>query len=493
MQPNLLCFGDNLNFLRNREILPEDSVDLIYLDPPFNSQESYNILFREAKGTPSEAQIQAFDDTWTWDEAAAQALHEIGRTAPVPVVETVNGIERILKHSPTFAYLVQMAVRLVEMHKILKSTGSLYLHCDPVAGHYLKIILDSIFGVKNFRREIVWRSGWVSGFKTRTLNWVRNHDLIFYYVKDYRLPFTFHKQYIPHPEGYERRGGEENPLGVPLEDVWTDIYSPWIMSFSKEKLGYKTQKPLQLLARIIISSSNPGDTILDPFCGCGTTVDAVETVNRAEPGQKRRRWIGIDITHLAINLIKFRLTRFTPPAHYQVIGEPADMASTRALAQENRYQFQYWALGQVGARPWGVTKKKGADTGIDGVRYFIDDSTQRLKSLLVQVKSGSVRADQIRDFRGVLEREKAEMGLFITLEEPTQPMRKEAASAGIYRSEMHHKDYPRLQILTVEELLKDSHRPNPACLKLPNISVNPTFDRAERFHRDVSKDQENLL
>ncbi|HEX7343505.1 MAG TPA: DNA methyltransferase [bacterium] len=493
MQPNLLCFGDNLNFLRNREILPEECVDLIYLDPPFNSQESYNILFREAKGTPSEAQIQAFDDTWTWDEAAARALHEIGRTAPVPVVETVNGIERILKHSPTFAYLVQMTVRLVEMHKILKSTGSLYLHCDPVAGHYLKIILDSIFGVKNFRREIVWRSGWVSGFKTRTLNWVRNHDLIFYYVKDYRLPFTFHKQYIPHPEGYERRGGEENPMGVPLEDVWTDIYSPWIMSFSKEKLGYKTQKPLQLLARIIRSSSNPGDTILDPFCGCGTTVDAVETVNREEPGQKRRRWIGIDITHLAINLIKFRLTRFTPPAHYQVIGEPADIESTRALAAENRYQFQYWALGQVGARPWGIAKKKGPDTGIDGVRYFIDDSTQRLKSLLVQVKSGLVRADQIRDFRGVLEREKAEMGLFITLEDPTQPMRKEAASAGIYRSEMHRKDYPRIQILTIEELLKDAHRPNPACLKLPNISVNPTFDRAEKFQRDVSKDQENLI
>lgn len=493
MSPNLLCFGDNLTFLRNREILPKGSVDLIYLDPPFNSQESYNILFKEAKRTPSEAQIVAFEDYWSWDEAAARSLHEIAETAPANVTETVRGFERILKHSPTFAYLVQMAIRLVEMHKVLKATGSLYLHCDPVAGHYLKILLDSIFEVRNFRREIVWRSGWVSGFKTRTVNWVRNHDLIFYYVKDYRKKFTFNKQFVPHPEGYQRRGGEENPQGVPVDDVWTDIYSPWIMSFSKEKLGYKTQKPLDLLIRMVTASSKPGDTILDPFCGCGTTIDAVETVNRQNPGERQRRWIGIDITYLATNLIKFRLTRFSPSPKYQVIGEPADLESARALAAENRYQFQYWALGQVGARPWGVSKKKGADTGIDGIRYFIDDNTQRLKSLLVQVKSGSVGADQIRDFRGVLEREKAEMGLFMTLEQPTRPMRAESASAGIYRSEMHRRDYPRMQIVTIDQLLRDPDRPNPACLKLPNITVNPTFDRAEKFQRDRSKDQENLI
>ncbi|MDY7010733.1 MAG: DNA methyltransferase [Planctomycetota bacterium] len=264
--------------------------------------------------------------------------------------------------------------------------------------------------------------------------------------------------------------------GVAIQTVITDI--PPLSAQSAEKMGYPTQKPVALLRRIVAASSRPGDVILDPFCGCGTTIDAIETVNRENPRKKKRSWIGIDITHIAINLIKYRLTRFAPPPEYKVVGEPASLGGAEALAQQDPFQFQFWALGLIGARPVGGKKKKGADLGIDGVRYFLDEMKGKqpvTKKMLVQVKSGKVGSKDIRDFVGTLSREKAEMGVFVTLQDPTGPMKAEAATAGTYTSPWDKMTYPKVQILTIEELLKDPYRPNPRCLANPGGATQHTL------------------
>jgi len=546
---NLLCYGDNLAFLKQFD---DESVDLIYLDPPFNSQQSYNVLFKEATGAPEAAQIKAFEDTWTWDLAANQALTEIHTDpgVPAPLVELMKTFMHFLKASPMMAYLVQMAVRLVQMHRVLKPTGSLYLHCDPTASHYLKLVLDSIFGPMKFHNEIVWKRSASHG-GGNCLN--RIHDVIFFYAKGGRE--TWNPQYLPLDEEYVRThytnvepddrkyqlislsGAGQGPprifngkeiappkgrhwaytqekideliangyivftksgmprlkryldegSGMPLTDLWADI--PPINSQAAERMGYPTQKPIEMLKRIIRLSSNPGDVILDPFCGCGTTIDAAETLNRENPDKPPRRWIGIDITHIAIGLIKHRLaTRFKPPPEFEVQGEPASAAGAAALAAQDPFDFQYWALGLVGARPIGGKPKKGADKGIDGVRYFQDEQkggAWLTKKMLVQVKSGHVKAADLRDFVGTLSRERAEMGVFLTLESPSQPMRTEAASAGTYTSPWDKQAYPKVQILTIEELLRDPHRPNPRCLQIPGGAGGPgvTLPEAPKHRR----------
>jgi hypothetical protein len=256
-------------------------------------------------------------------------------------------------------------------------------------------------------------------------------------------------------------------------------------------MGYPTQKPLELLKRIISTSSNPGDVVFDPFCGCGTTIDAVETINREHPELPPRRWVGIDVTHLSINLIKHRLTRFVPPPVYEVHGEPVSLSGAEALAQQDAYQFQFWALGLIGARPIGERKKKGSDRGIDGVRYFQDEQKAGAwlsKKMLVQVKSGHVKSGDIRDFVGTLAREQAEMGVFLTLEEPSAPMKSEAATAGMYLSPWDQKNYPKVQILTIEELLADPYRPNPRCLSIPGgASSQHTLPEAPKHKGKGSK------
>jgi site-specific DNA-methyltransferase (adenine-specific) len=306
MGGDLYC-GDNLEVMRRH--IARESIDLVYLDPPFNSDRTYNLTY---KGT----QERAFVDSWSWDHDAERAFRELTEGAPPGVVVPPRLREMMVLlggfldgHRDMLAYLSMMAIRLVEMRRVLRVTGSIYVHCDASASHYLKLLLDAIFGPENFRREIVWRSGWVSGFKTKTANWVRNHDTIFYYLRDRSEPFTFHKQlaYRPHEEGYKRRGGGGNPKGVALDDVWDEValYSPWIKSFSSEKLGYMTQKPLALLERIVAVSSNTGGVVLDPFCGCGTTVEAAERLGR--------KWIGIDVASRAIEIIQDRLDqRFMP-------------------------------------------------------------------------------------------------------------------------------------------------------------------------------------
>jgi DNA modification methylase len=530
---NLLCYGDNLTYLQDRALFADECVDLIYLDPPFNSQQSYNVLFKESSGAPETAQIKAFEDTWKWDQAANKALSQLHTDPAVPaaLADLAKTFMSLLRASPMMAYLVQMAIRLVHMHRVLKPTGSLYLHCDPTASHYLKLILDAIFGPQRFRNEIVWER--TTGRKGGR-QFGRVHDIILLYSRSdqwtwnpptisqdaetarghdilsdeegrrYRLsdltgagqgparsfggqeivpPKNRHWQYDQ--DGIDRLWGEgrivfssggkprlktylENLSGVAVRDVWTDI--PPINASAAERLGYPTQKPSALLSRIVGASSNPGDIVLDPFCGCGTTIDAVETLNREGKRKKKRIWIGIDITHIAVNLIKVRLNRFRPPPIYQVLGEPESVEAAAVQAKTDPFQFQNWALGLIGARSMGIPVKKGADRGIDGVRYFMDESRggQAItKRMLVQVKSGHVKSGDIRDFVGTLTREGAEMGVFITLEAPTSAMRVEAASAGMYHSPWDKQDYPKVQVLTIEELLADPHRPNPRCLQVP--------------------------
>jgi DNA modification methylase len=570
---NLLCFGDNLGFLRDAQLFGDECIDLIYLDPPFNSQQSYNVLFKEAAGTPAAAQIKAFEDTWKWDLAANEALTQIHTDPAVPasLVELMKTFMNFLRPSPMFAYLVQMAIRLVHMHRILKPTGSLYLHCDPTASHYLKLVLDAIFGPGNFRNEITWQR---TGAHSDANRWGRVSDIILFFTKSDE--YTWNTQYVPYEDEYVKeryhykddntgrlfwpntmtaagpgpsrifRGKEMPPpkgthwrfsqenidlmenedriyysangmpyvkcyldeqKGKPIQNIWTDIR---MTKSGGERLGYPTQKPLELLRRIVSASSNPGDVVMDPFCGCGTTIDAVETLNRegttgvspvaetakgqtSGPGPSTggtpvvpRRWIGIDVTHLSINLIKHRLTRFdNPPVVYEVLGEPASVSGAEALAQDDPFQFQFWALGLIGARPRGAVRKKGADQGIDGVRYFQDEPKNGAwvtKTMLVQVKSGKVGAKDIRDFVGTLSREKAEMGVFLTLQGPTDPMKAEAASAGLYVSPWDNKPYPKVQVLTIQELLADPYRPNPRCLRVPAGYTQHTLAEAPK-HR----------
>ena len=562
---NQLYFGDNLDILR--EHIPNESVDLIYLDPPFNSRATYNILFREKSGEESAAQITAFDDTWHWDLGAAAAYHDVMTNGPAKLVDLLDAMHKFLGQNDMMAYLTMMAQRMVELHRVLKPTGSLYLHCDPTASHYIKLLLDGTFGARAFLTEITWkRTSAHSDTRQGRRQHGRIHDIIFVYAKGDQWTWNplyteYDKEYVDefyrHVEegtgrryrtsdltaarpggdteydwrikrppdgawqadldegwktpvrGWEYKGirpyarrywgysqenmrdfAEQGRLvytrsgmprykryldempGVSLQDVWTDI--PPIAARARERLSYPTQKPEALLERIIASSSNEGDVVLDPFCGCGTTVAVAERLGR--------KWIGIDITHIAIALLKSRLhdTFGDDLSPYNVIGDPKDVASARALAVESehdgRYQFQWWALGLVEARP---VKERGPDSGIDGFITFFDDESGKAKRIVVQVKSGRVERSDIATLKGDVEREGAAIGLFVTLAEPTEPMRQEATAAGFYEPEHFPGQlYPRIQILTIEALLSGEAR-----AEYPRMAPPATFRRAPRRRR----------
>lgn len=459
---NILFYGDNLEILRR--YISDESVDLIYLDPPFNSKADYNILYKEPTGEPSNAQITAFEDTWHWTEETEKTYQEIIDISPPDVVDMMIAFRKFIKRNDMMAYLTMMCIRLLELKRVLKSTGTIYLHCDPTASHYLKILMDTIFGAKNFRNEIVWC---YSGGGIPKRDFPRKHDIIFRYTKTDK--YFYRPIYRPYTSGTIQRGRthckgnkELNPHGTPLPDWWFSnlecdhcgnklsanlkrIASPT----DPEKLGYPTQKSEELLERIIIASTPDNDEqiVLDPFCGCGTTITAAQKLNR--------KWIGIDITHLAINLIKWRLKdRFDIESKkdYKVVGEPEDLSGAIELASQNRYQFQWWALSLLNARPYG-NKRKGADTGIDGIIYFYIDK-HNIGKIIVQVKSGNVSVKDIRELSHVVEREKSELGIFITLRKPTTAMIREAIKKGFYRWETFNKEYPKIQIITIEELLK---------------------------------------
>ena len=568
---NLLYYGDNLDILRR--YVKDETVDLVYLDPPFNSNTNYNVLFAEKDGSKAASQIQAFSDTWTWNQESESVFAEIV-TAGGRVGDCLQAFRTFLGECDMLAYLVMMAPRLMELRRTLKSTGSIYLHCDPVASHYLKMLMDAMFGPANFLNEVIWkRTSAHSGSK----RWGPVHDLILFYAKSAAFVWNpvFQEYSAEYVEGFYRymddkgrfrmgdltgagtRSGESgqpwrgvNPTdngrhwavpnkvlletlgkkilsltvqqkldaldkqgliywppkgkmpcfkrylneeaGVPIVDVITDI-NP-IGAQAAERLGYPTQKPQALLDRIISASSNPGDVVLDPFCGCGTTIAAAQALGRA--------WIGIDITHLAITLIKQRLkdsfgieqdVRTTPSGkgetakvgeaaaeygaaakrQFHVVGEPTSEPDAAALAASDPYQFQWWALGLVGARP--VEQKKGADKGIDGRIIFQGDKQGIFESVILSVKAGHTNVAHIRDLKGVLEREKAAIGVLISMQEATSPMKTEAVTAGFYESALWGRKYPRIQLFTVAELLAGK------TIEMPPIrQVQATFKKAPK-------------
>ena len=553
---NLLYYGDNLDILRR--YVKDETVDLVYLDPPFNSNTNYNILFAEKDGSRAASQIQAFSDTWTWTQESESVFAEIV-TAGGRVADCLQAFRTFLGECNMLAYLVMMAPRLVELRRVMKTTASIYLHCDPSASHYLKMLMDAVFGPASFRTEIVWkRSSAHSDAKQGRAQHGRIHDVILFYTKNdkwfWNQVFTpyddsytddFYKYVEPEtgrryrlgdltgPGGaakgnpsYEvmgvtrfwryskekmaelirqgrvvqtkqgavpayKRYLDEMP-GVPLQDWWGDI-GP-IGAQAAERLGYPTQKPVALLDRIIRSSCPEGGVVLDPFCGCGTTIAAAQALGRP--------WIGIDITHMAITLIKQRLkdsfgieqaVRTTQAGKgetakvgeaaaeygaatkqpFHVVGEPTSEPDAAALAASDPYQFQWWALGLVGARP--VEQKKGADKGIDGRIVFQGDKPGSFESVILSVKAGHTNVAHVRDLKGVLEREKAAIGILISMQEATSPMKTEAVTAGFYESELWGRKYPKVQLLTVAELLAGK------TIEMPPIrQVGATFKKAPK-------------
>lgn len=542
---NKLYYGDNLIWLRDHDHFPNESIDLVYLDPPFNSNADYNVIFNEPGGEQSQAQIQTFDDTWHWDrEASESALADLGTRKP-QLVEVIQWIARRgdSDSKSMASYLAMMAARLIELHRVLKPTGSLYLHCDPKASHYLKMLLDTIFGLRNFRNEIVWRR---TGSNSAAKRFGPLHQTILYYGKSsqtyYRpVPMPYTKGYVAdffteqdergqyqsvaltgpgirtgdsglpwrnynptasgrhwaipqyvHGKYRDFTGGdlEQYPFlerldkldesglihwgkpgtvprykyyladapGVYLQDIWA--YQPgtegcvwdnpdiaidqdvkWLSTKDKERLGYQTQKPEGLLERIIKASSKEGQTVLDPFCGCGTTIAVAQRLNR--------RWIGIDVTWLAIDKVEHRLQDSYGKQvknSYEVKGNPTDVESARDLARRSKKEFEIWALSLVGAA------QRERDGGVDGL-LSIGEGRNKYAKIVVQVKGGeNLNPGMVRDLIGTVEKEKAAIGLLISLEEPTSGMKEAAIHTEPYVSALGDT-FPRIQIRTIDDLL----------------------------------------
>lgn len=524
---NRLYYGDNLDVLRRH--IDDASVDLIYLDPPFNSNRSYNVLFKHKSGEDSQAQIEAFDDTWTWShEAEAQYEELINGGAPIKVADAMEAMRRILGENDVLAYLVMMTSRLVELHRVLKPTGSLYLHCDPTASHYLKLILDSIFGLKSYRNEIIWKRTMAHSSAKK---WAPVHDVILYYSrgatniwnaprKDYDQEYL--DRYYKYDDGdgrlywrnsltaagirngssgrpwrgidvsatgqhwkftterldeldlngriYWPPGGKGFPQikryrdelsGVAIGDIWDDIDR--INPVGHERLGYPTQKPVALLERILRASSSEGDVVLDPFCGCGTTIDAAQKLGR--------RWQGIDITYLAVDLIEKRLRHSYGDGvmdTFTVVGIPRDVEAAEALFHRSPFEFERWAVSLVDGQP---NEKQVGDRGIDGVIRFHADGKGSTDRIIVSVKGGRQLGPQmVRDLAGAVASQRAAGGLLITLTPPTRGMVEAANHAGLFRHVRHGKSYPKIQLANVGDLLRGK-RPDFPPVVLPYIQA----------------------
>jgi site-specific DNA-methyltransferase (adenine-specific) len=556
---NALFYGDNLHILR--EHIASESIDLIYLDPPFNSNATYNILFRSPAGDGTDAQIEAFGDTWEWGPEAEDAFHQVMRSGRTRAFELLHALRAFLGENAMMAYLAMMAVRLLELHRVLKPAGSLYLHCDPTASHYLKLVLDAVFGPDRYLNEIVWKRTSSHGGANR---WAPTHDTIFFYGKSARHfwgdPLQVHDAghvaakyatsdddgafmaadltgaglrtghsgqpwrgydpgrsgrhwaiprdlpvepavadadddwasltsqeklerldaagmiYWPAKAGGFPRFKRRLTAGVPVQSVIADI--PPINSQARERLGYPTQKPLALLERIIAASSAPGDVILDPFCGCGTAVHAAERLGR--------RWIGIDVTHLAVSLIERRMREAFPAAMFDVVGRPQDLASAQELARRDKHEFQKWVVTHIGGQPWRGGRK-GADGGIDGLIYFTDVDPEthdaRTAKAILSVKGGVTRGvGMVAELIESVARNGAAIGILVMAALPTKEMERRAAAAGIHDTGLGGR-FARIQILTLAEIFAGK-RPH-----LPNI------DRAmfRRVAREQATEQRRLL
>lgn len=466
--PNLLFYGDNLDVLPR---ISTESVDLIYLDPPFKSDAKYNVLFRTLKGDLSSAQIHAFDDTWGWS-IEAETVYQRTTTSPATPPELImflRAMFQVLGKSDMMAYLVMMAPRLIEMRRVLKSTGSIYLHCDPTASHYLKLLMDSLFP-RTFINEIIWHYS-VGGKGTRYF--ARKHDVILFYSKtaDYffdgeavAIPLTPHKGSKSGKSFGGRMGVDETGRdyvekwgtgkkklyryyldeGKIPEDVW---FIQSLQAGDKERLGYPTQKPRELLERIIASSCPSDGVVLDPFCGCGTAVDAAQSLGR--------RWIAIDIAYIAVDLIRNRLVgRYTKEilSSFVIDGIPQDIEGADALSAANKIDFERWAVSLVQGQP---TKASG-DEGVDGKIFFARTYKEPLDVgvCVVSVKGGEhLNPGMVRDLAGTVAGGGAQMGLLITRVQPTDGMVSEAAKHSSYVHEATGTLYPKVQIMTVAELL----------------------------------------
>lgn len=544
---NRLYYGDNLDVLRQH--IGDESVDLIYLDPPFNSNASYNILFKSPAGAGADASIEAFDDTWAWGPSASEALMDITASGNHKLHVLMQAMKTAIGENAMMAYLAMMAVRLQELHRVLKPTGSLYLHCDPTASHYLKLVLDAVFGPENYENEIIWKR---YGAHNDSKTYGRVHDVIFFYTRSRAFKFT--KQHEPYADDYVkerfrfadpdgRRWAEQNlsspnprpnltypflakngityappangwkytpermrelddanrlhypakadgrlrlknyfdeRLGVPVQDVWADLTS--IGGSSPERLGYPTQKPRALLERIIAASSNPGDVVLDPFCGCGTAVDAAQKLGRG--------WIGIDITHLAIGLIEKRMNEGynadgKREALWETIGSPRDLASAQRLALDDPHQFQHWITLKLGGYPW-MGGKKGGDKGVDGYFYYVGDGGQTETGVISVKAGGNVNPAMVRDLGRVMARDGHKLGLFVCAVLPTKGMTDEAASHGLIETDWGR--FPALQTFTLAELFQDRAPKLP-----PLVSPNRKAPRVETRASHQAGAQDKLL
>ena len=448
--------------------MDDESIDLIYLDPPFNSNRAYNITYPDSLG-----QVKAFDDTWFWSRECDIYLQNL-QSHSIEVSSLLSALVRSLGKTQMCAYLVNMAIRLVEMKRIMKKTGSIYLHCDPTASHYLKIMLDSIFGYVNFRNEIIWH---YRRWSNSSSDFLKMHDVILRYSKTKKStwnilfqPYSDDK-YIENTvrervdgklvrkkdeKGKYVRRIKENK-GVPLHDVWHDIN--YIAPTAKERLGYPTQKPLALLERIIKASSNKGDIVLDPFCGCGTTVSAAERLHR--------NWIGIDITYSSIAAIqeRFKKEGLVSMDKIHILGKPETIKEVentllnKASPLYARKEFEKFIVTTIGGLP---NDKMGADGGIDG-RILLDNDEVALCS----VKSGHVSRSQIVELAGLFDKKNV-AGIFVTKEKPTKPMIEFAKQAGFHipvkNKFFECKPFPKLQILTLDDVLAG---------KRPFLSIQP--------------------
>lgn len=557
---NRLYYGDNLDVLRQH--VADESVDLIYLDPPFNSNASYNILFKSPAGAGADASIEAFDDTWAWGPSASAALMDITASGNHKLHVLMQAMKTAIGENAMMAYLAMMAVRLQELHRVLKPTGSLYLHCDPTASHYLKLVLDAVFGPEQFLNEITWKRTFAHSGARR---FGPVHDTILFYSKnghnrwqDLKVGHddayvTKHFRAIDETTGERfqaisltgagtRKGESGQPWrgidpttvgrhwavprailakekleaqgtiaaldaldmagriywptkeggtprlkwfvsdleGARLGDVWTDI--PPISAQAKERLGYPTQKPRALLERIIAASSNPGDVVLDPFCGCGTAVDAAQKLGRG--------WIGIDITHLAIGLIEKRMNEGynadgKREALWETIGSPRDLASAQRLALDDPHQFQHWITLKLGGYPW-MGGKKGGDKGVDGYFYYVGDGGQTETGVIGVKAGGNVNPAMVRDLGRVMARDGHKLGLFVCAALPTKGMTDEAASHGLIETDWGR--FPALQTFTLAELFQDRMPKLP-----PLVSPNRKAPRVETRASHQSGAQDKLL